>query len=136
MTRRYGAVRARTSGVSPHQGRNAIAEQRRSRENRRGDQAEQDAVEEPAVTLIQAAGAERVGHQCVESEQQAHSEDGQREEEDVADADGADGRRPERAHDDGVHDAHADPADLGKDNGARQGEHGLEFVAKPHRTAL
>jgi hypothetical protein len=79
------------------------------------------------VTFVEAPGPERLRHQRIESEEQPHREDRDREEHHARQADRPDRARPEAADHDGVDDAHRDPAELGHHDGRRQRQHRAEF---------
>ena len=101
-------------------------------ERRQEKKTEIDAVDEGVVTIVLAAGAEGLGDEGVEADQEAFAEEDEDEEEAGADADGGDGLRGigEAADHHGVHDGHADPTDLGEDEGKRQVERGAKFGAE------
>jgi len=119
------------TGESPHR-QAGNAHQRQDGERRGDEEAETDAVDQPTVALVQPAGPVRVRDERLEAEQEAHPEDRHGLEQDAADADGTNGRGAERPDDDGVHDRHGDPADLGEHHRPGQGHHPSQFVSPRH----
>jgi hypothetical protein len=84
------------------------------------------------VTVFETAGAERLGDEGVEADEEAFAEEGEDEKEAGADTDGGDrlGAVGEAADHHGVHDSHADPADFGEDEREGHVESGAEFGAQ------
>ena len=81
----------------------------------------------PPGAVIEPVRAVRLGHERIEAEHDAHSEDRDRDEERAAHPDGANRRRPQRADHDGVDDSHAHPADLRQDHGAGEPQRGEQL---------
>jgi hypothetical protein len=79
-----------------------------------------DALGQRAMAIVEIAAAEGLGHQGIEPQQQADAEERGGVEDGAADAYGADGRRAQAPHHDGVHDGHGHPAQLGEHD--RDGE--------------
>jgi hypothetical protein len=102
-----------------------------SEDKGRQREAEVDAVDQRVKAVLGAAGAEGLGNQGVEADEEAFAKEREDEEEAGADADGGDGLGAvgEAADHHGVHDGHADPADFGEDQGQCQVECGAEFGA-------
>ena len=84
------------------------------------------------MAVLQLLSTKRLRHQGVEAQQESHSEDRERHEEDTADTDRADGLRAQPADHADVDDAHGDPAQLRDDHWHREGDHRLDFT--PHRS--
>src|SRR5260221_7411971 len=82
--------------------------------------------------VVGATGSEGLGDKGVEADKKALPEEGKDKEEGGADADGGDGLGAvgEPADHHGVHDGHADPADLGQDEGQSQVKGGAKLGAK------
>src|SRR5579883_1326759 len=80
------------------------------------------AINQRAMTIFALAGAEGLGNQGIESNEESAAEEGEHVEQIGADGDGANGAGALRkmADHDGIDDAHGHPADLGKDE--REGE--------------
>ena len=95
-------------------------------------EAEIDAVDERAMAIFAAAGAEGLGDEGVEADEEAFAKEGEDDEEAGADADGADGFGGvrETADHHGVHDDHAHPADFGEDERKGEAKSGAEFAAE------
>ncbi len=87
-----------------------------SHQQRRKGQAEIDAVQKRAMTVLALTGAERLRNQCVQPNQQSTSKHGEDVDENSAKAHGRDGHCAvwKAAHHHGVHDGHAHPADFGE----------------------
>ena len=91
-------------------------------------------VDEPATTFVEAPRPERLGDEGVESEQQAHPEDGQGHEQAGSETDGADRGRAKGSDHEGVDHAHGHPAELRKDDRAGQAEHPPSVIpARRHK---
>ena len=93
---------------------------------------------EPSVALVEAAGAERMRDQRVETEEQTHGEDAHAHEERTADADRADRFGADPADHQRIDQSHRHPAELRHHHRHRQGEHRPEFLTesrKPGRSA-
>ena len=98
----------------------------------RESEAEIDAVDEGVEAIFAAAGAEGLGNEGVEADEEAFAEEDEDEEEAGADADGGDGLGTvgKAANHHGVHDGHADPADFGEDERDGEVESGAKFGAQ------
>ena len=98
-------------------------------EQGRNGKAEVDAIDEGVETVFEAAGAEGLGDEGVEADEEAFTEEGEDEEEAGTDADGSDGLGAvgEAANHHCVHDGHADPADFGEDERKGQIESGAKL---------
>ena len=101
-------------------------------EQRREGEAKVDAVDERVKTVLATAGAEGLGDEGVEADEDAFAKEGEDEEEAGADADGGDGLGAvgEAADEHGVFDGHADPADFGEDERDGEVESGAKFGAQ------
>ena len=95
-------------------------------------EAEIDAVDERGVAVFAMAGAEGLGDEGVQADEQAFTKEGEDDEEAGADADGADGFGAvgETTDHHGVHDDHAHPADFGEDERKGEEQGGAKFVAE------
>ena len=84
------------------------------------------------MAVFAFAGAKGLRDEGVEADQESAAEKGQDVEQVGADADGADGAGAVRqvADHDGVHYAHAHPADFGKNQRQSEPDSGTKFVAK------
>src|SRR5215467_2707386 len=104
----------------------------REHEKRRHHDAEINAVDERAMAVLALARAKGLRNERVESDEQAVAEKGQHVEQVGADADGTDGAGAVRKMADhhGVHDAHAHPADFGKNQRQSEPDGGTKFVTK------
>jgi hypothetical protein len=82
-------------------------------------------------TVFGAAGAEGLGDQSVEPDEEPFAEEREDEEEAGADADGSDGLGAvgEAADHHGVDDGHADPTDFGEDKREGQMQSGAKLGA-------
>ena len=85
------------------------------------------AVNEPAMAILEVAGAERLRDQGVEPEQQPHREDRHADEQRAADADCADRFRAEPPHHQRVDHPHRHPAELRHHDRRGEPEHRAEF---------
>ena len=95
---------------------------------------EDEAVEEPAVGLVESSGAVGLGEVGVEAEQDAGDAEGDGVVEDLAEGGGGDGEGgvghvPDH---DGVDDAHGHPAEFREDERDGKGEHGPDLAANRH----
>ncbi len=84
------------------------------------------------MTVFAPARPEGLGDECVEADKQTAAEESQNIKKVRADAYRADGAGAvgKVADHDGVHDAHAHPADFGKDQRQCKADGGTKFVAK------
>ena len=121
--RQHGRIEAPHAEVGANQ---AGSQADRERES----QSQPDAVAQPAAALAAGAGAVRLRNEGVESEQQAHSEYAEREEERAADADRADRLRAEPPHHGNVDELHRHPAHLGDDDGGGKCCDGTQLLAE------
>jgi hypothetical protein len=82
--------------------------------------------------VFAAAGAEGLGDEGIEADEDALPEEGEDQKKAGADADGGDGLGAvgEPADHHGVHDGHADPTYFGEDEGEGQVESGAELGAQ------
>ena len=98
------------------------------------DGGEDEAVVEPAVGFVVAAGAVGLGEEGVEREQDAGDAEGEGVVEDLTERGGGDvdGRVGHVADHDGVDDAHGHPAELGGDEREGEGEDGADLLADGH----
>ena len=101
-------------------------------QERQENQAEINAVDEGVVTVVALAGAESLGDEGIQADEQAFAEEDEDEEETGADADGGDGlgRIGKATDHHGVYDGHADPADFGEDKGKRKAKGRTELGAE------
>jgi hypothetical protein len=95
---------------------------------------EDEAVEEPAVGLVEAAGTVGLGEVGIEAEEDTGDAEGYRVVEDLAQGGGGDGEsRVGRVSDhDGVDNAHGHPAEFGEDEREGEREHGPDLLADRH----
>jgi hypothetical protein len=100
----------------------------------RHNQAHDDAVQQPAMAVLETTGAERLRHQRIEAEQQAHRKDDDAHEQRAADTDGADGFRAQPSDHERVHHAHGHPSELRHHDWHGQGEHRPEFLSEVAET--
>jgi hypothetical protein len=101
-------------------------------EKGRDGEAEIDAIDEGMEAVFRATGAEGLGDQGVEANEETFAKEGEDEEQAGADADGGYGLSAvgEAANHHGVHDGHADPADFGQNERQGQVESGAKLGAK------
>ncbi len=118
-------------GQAEHDGRSADDDEDEGEGEAGG---EHEAVEEPAVGLVEAACAVGLGEVGVEAEEDAGDAEGDGVVEDLAEGGGGDGEGGvgHVADHDGVDDAHRHPADFGEDEGEGEGEHGPDLLADGH----
>ncbi len=98
----------------------------------RGEQGgEDEAVEQPAVGVVELARAVGLRDVGVEAEQDAADAEGEGVVDDLGECGGGDGdgRVGQVADHDGVDDGHEHPAEFGEDERQGEREHGLDFVA-------
>ena len=90
-----------------------------------------EAVLEGAVGVVDAFGAEGLGEDGVEAEEDSAEPEGEGVVEDLAERGGSegDGGVGEMADHDGVDDAHGHPADLSEDQREGKVQHGRDFAA-------
>jgi len=102
-----------------------------NQEERQEQEAEVDAVDEGVVAVVAPAGAEGLGDERVQADQEALAEENEDEKKAGSDADGGDGLGTvgEAANHHGVHDGHGNPADFGEDEGEGQMESGPQLGA-------
>ena len=117
-------------GVNAERGNRQQHRHHHHHQRHRRHQRELHAAGEPAAAQQEIARAIGLGHQRVETEQQAHAENREAEMHRVADARGADRGRAERAHHDRVDHAHPHPAQLGQDDRHRQAQGRLQFCSQ------
>ena len=87
-------------------------------------------MQQPAMTLVEPAGAKCLRHQRVEPEQHPHAEDADGDEQRAAEADRADRFGPEGPDHERVDHAHGHPSELGDHDRRRQREHRTELGAE------
>jgi len=109
-------------------GRKAITRPPEHQHQRNGHDARQiDALRQPAMAIVMILAPISLRDQRVQPQQQAEAEERRREVDGIAQSDGPDGRRPQLAHHDGVHNALGHPAQLAQHHRNRQRDHRGEF---------
>jgi hypothetical protein len=95
---------------------------------------EDEAVEKPAVGLVEAACTVGLGEEGVEAEEDAGDAEGDGVVEDLTEGGGGDGEGwvGHVSDHDGVDDAHGHPAEFGKDEREGKGEHRTDLLANGH----
>jgi hypothetical protein len=94
------------------------------------DQAECDAVHQPAMAVIEPIGSVALRDKRVEAEQQPHREYTDAHEDRAADADSTDRLRSQWPHHERIDDPHRHPRKLREHDWHRQHEHRLELFAE------
>ena len=124
-------LQLRGDGGMKTQRRDGVCQQQAHGHDRHRQQgAKREAVEQPAMAVADVAGAIRLRHQRVESQQHAHPEDREGDVHGGADANGADRLGTERPHHQRVDHAHGHPAEFGHHHGDGEAEHRDQFRAK------
>jgi hypothetical protein len=98
--------------------------------NRRIPDGQVDALGQRPVAIIEITAAKGLRHQRIEPQQQAYAKERGGIEDGAADAYGADGRRAQASHHDGVHDGHGAPAKLGEHDRDGEQQQGSQFATE------
>ncbi len=125
-----GRRQAQHLGIEPPAVERGAERQEHEGDRQGQEQGERDAVQQPAMAVLQPSGAEGLRHERVETEQQAHGEDADAHEQRRSHAHRPDRLGTDPADHQGIDQPHRHPSELGEDDREREGEHRPELTAQ------